>query len=92
MAYGYTDSYYGDPLTWVGSSSPGCYRSYYLPNIRLGGLMAQIIAVNPPGVGPFINGVWTGGISVMDNSTGVVVDADDGNGHTGQTNSFNVNP
>jgi uncharacterized repeat protein (TIGR01451 family) len=48
------------------------------------------IAISPTNSGSFSNGIWTGGISVQTPATNVVLSANDGNGHTGTSNPFDV--
>ena len=42
--------------------------------------------------GNFTNGIWSGNVAVLNRATNVVLVADDGNGHTGLSNPFNVVP
>ena len=86
--YYYTDSGYGDPLTWSGTSSPTPNTSTTLPNLSL--LVDRNIPLLPAVTGNFTGGVWTGAITVQQVTTGVSVHADDGAGHTGDSNLFNV--
>jgi uncharacterized repeat protein (TIGR01451 family) len=50
------------------------------------------IAITPSLSGNFSNGVWSGSLSVAQVVTNLVLQADDGNGHTGASNPFNVAP
>ena len=47
-------------------------------------------SVTPSVAGPFTNGIWTGNITAQIPATNVVIRADDGNGHFGIGNPFNV--
>ena len=48
------------------------------------------IPISPAISGNFINGAWTGNITVPQMATNVVLCADDGGGHTGSSNPFAV--
>jgi uncharacterized repeat protein (TIGR01451 family) len=47
-------------------------------------------SVAPSVTGPFTNGVWTGNIAAQLAATNLIVRTDDGNGHFGLSNPFNV--
>jgi hypothetical protein len=79
----------GDPLTWSGGT-PSPNRSTYTPNIRLGGSFPEVFDMAPAVTDAFVGGVWTGNVSVLGRRPGVFLNADDGNGHTGQSNSFDI--
>jgi hypothetical protein len=48
------------------------------------------ISISPTNTGNFINGVWTGNVTVAQAASNVVLVAKDGSGHTGSSNPFNV--
>jgi len=48
------------------------------------------LPVTPTVTGAFTNGFWAGDITVQQAATNVVLQADDGNGHTGASNPFSV--
>jgi uncharacterized repeat protein (TIGR01451 family) len=48
--------------------------------------------ISPTMSDTFTNGVWSGSIAVEDQVTDIVMQADDGNGHSGTSNPFDVNP
>ena len=50
------------------------------------------VAVTPGVSGNFSNGVWSGSMSVPRGATNFVLQADDGEGHIGSSNPFNVMP
>jgi hypothetical protein len=50
----------------------------------------QAIAMTPTNAVAFVNGVWTGNLAVLQPGTNVVLLANDGAGHTGLSNPFNV--
>jgi hypothetical protein len=58
-----TDSGYGDPRTWSGSSDPTPNVSTYIPNIRLN--TSDSVAISPTVTGNLVAGVWTGQVSVL---------------------------
>ena len=75
------------------------YRAYLEP----GGLwsLADDLRIACPGPsvttvptvsGNFTNGIWNGNITVMNRAAGLVLVADDGNGHLGLSNPFDVLP
>ncbi len=53
-------------------------------------LTASSILISPTNTGSFVNGVWTGSVSVLEVATNMYLCADDGSGHTGDSNPFNV--
>ncbi|HEX5218762.1 MAG TPA: M36 family metallopeptidase [Verrucomicrobiae bacterium] len=46
--------------------------------------------ISPTVAGPFVNGAWSGDLSVLAPTTNVVLRADDGSGHSGTSNPFDV--
>ena len=42
--------------------------------------------------GNFTNGIWSGNVAVLNRATNAVLVADDGNGHTGSSNPFDIVP
>ncbi len=50
----------------------------------------DFIAITPTNSGNFANGAWTGNIAVLQDATNVYLQANDGNGHMGQSGGFNV--
>jgi uncharacterized repeat protein (TIGR01451 family) len=83
-----TDSFFGDPLLWSGSSSPMPAVAMQIPNLRL--FSAPPVPVTPTLSGLFTNGVWSGFITVQQGSIQAVLSADDGLGHMGSSNPFQV--
>ena len=86
--YAYTDSGYGDPLTWSGTSSPSATASSYIPNLRLN--RTTSFTVSPAMTGTFAAGVWTGSITLSTPASQVYLFAQDSVGHTGTSNAFAV--
>jgi hypothetical protein len=84
--YGYSDSAYGDPLTWSGSTPyPNGY--YQRADIRL--TTQKPVPIRPAISGAFSSGVWTGQLSVPVTGTGLVLKAQAGTA-TGSSNALNV--
>ena len=48
------------------------------------------VPVSPTTTGAFASGTWTGNITVGQPGTGIILDANDGAGHVGNSNAFNV--
>ncbi len=89
--YYYSDSGWGDPLAWE-NSTPTPKQSSNVPNIKLGGTVTESasVTISPSTTGNFINGVWTGTLTVQDIGTNIFLFANDGNSHVGSSNPFNV--
>jgi uncharacterized repeat protein (TIGR01451 family) len=66
-------------------------QALFLVDLRYSlGVPAIPVAVTPVTIGPFTNGVWNGFVSVLQQSTNVHVEADDGQNHAGASNPFDV--
>ena len=85
-----TDSGYGDPLTWSGTSNPSPNATSNVPNIMLAGEGGVLI--DPIVSGNFVNGEWNGNITVLEPATAMHLNAEDGSGHAGDSNQFDVDP
>jgi uncharacterized repeat protein (TIGR01451 family) len=48
------------------------------------------VSINPTNIGPFSNGVWSGYVSVLQSTTNVHLEADDGQGRIGLSNPFDT--
>ena len=48
--------------------------------------------INPTTIGPFVSGAWSGGVIVTKAQAAVTIGTTDGGGHSGISNSFDVNP
>ncbi len=48
------------------------------------------VPLAPTNSGNFVNGVWTGNITIMQPAKNIVLRADDGNGHSGSSNPFDA--
>jgi len=88
--YWYEGSGNPDPLTWSGTSpAPGSTNG--VPNLQLGiGGSFGVTAVSPSTTGSFVGGVWTGSITAPQTAVHVVLRANDGSGHTSDSNAFDV--
>lgn len=84
-----TDSGYGDPLTWSGNSSPTPAVIARIPNIRLLGATTDL-ALSPTNSGSFVNGSWTGNLTVQQLASSVSLRANDGDGHQSSSGTFDV--
>ena len=60
------------------------------PGLRLPMTGSPVRIAATPSLINFTNGVWAGNLSVQTNGTTVVVRADDGNGHSGESNPFYI--
>jgi uncharacterized repeat protein (TIGR01451 family) len=70
-------------------------QQIYTPNVLAyvsGSGSLQPVPITPPNSGNFVNGVWSGSVTVQQPATNVTLQADDGFGHLGVSNPFNVTP
>jgi len=58
-----TDSAYGDPLTWTGTTPQGT-ASNTLPNLRFTRAEAAL-AMSPSASGSFVHGSWSGNVAIL---------------------------
>ena len=84
-----TDSNFGDPLTWNGTSSPSASAVLQVPNLKLT-FQSGSASITPSSVSGFVNGVWTGNIAVNQVAVSLPLIANDGAGHIAASNTFNV--
>jgi len=82
-----SDSTYGDPLTWSGSS-PIPLTSTNVPNIKL--QISDGTEVLIPGAVNFTKGVWSGTVTSMAPAQNMYLVASEGLGHLGSSNPFDV--
>ena len=61
-----------------------------LVDLRYSVAFSNSIAVSPTSSGAFVNGVWSGNVTVSQAATNVVLKADDGAGHVALSSPFNV--
>ena len=78
-----------DPLDWSGSQ-PQPLASQKVPIVRFA--IEGVGATAPQRSGDFVRGVWTGGVSVFDAGPAVQLNASDGYGLGGRSNTFEVQP
>lgn len=85
----YTDAAVQPPTQWSGSQ-PGAYLYDFIPTIALvmEGSLRQIAL--DPNVADFTEGAWDGQLLITEQASDVFLVVDDGNGHTGQSNRFDV--
>jgi len=84
-----TDSEFGDPLMWDGSS-PSPNLSAYVPNIKLGVHLSEPVSITPTNSAVFVDGVWTGTVTVLDVAFNMNLRANDSSGHKGDSFPFDV--
>lgn len=82
----------GDPLAWSGTSSPSVSGSGNVPNVRLTTSTLVTIAIAPRVTGSFVDGLWTGNVTVNESASGIFLRADAGDGQRGDSNGFDVAP
>ncbi len=85
-----TNSGFGDPLNWTGTSSPTPYTSTWLPDLRLGCVIDNSIAISPSATGSFVEGTWSGMMTASEGASNVVLHAYDDNSHRGDSHPFDV--
>ncbi|MEO8428176.1 MAG: Calx-beta domain-containing protein, partial [Verrucomicrobiota bacterium] len=85
--WGAADSDFGDPLNWIGNNPEPSIENQIL-NIRLSSHLP--VAVGPTNSDRFVSGVWAGEMTVEELVTGMILRADDGEGHVGQSNPFDT--
>ena len=61
-----------------------------LVDLRYSVVFSNSIPINPTVSGAFVNGVWSGTVTVLQTATNVVLKADDSAGHAATSTSFNV--
>jgi C1A family cysteine protease len=86
-----TNNFYGDPLTWSGTTPTAADYSY-VPDLRLDIVPAGNVSIAPAVSGPFSAGVWTGQIAVLEEVADVRLFADAGSGVAGGSGAFDVAP
>jgi len=65
---------------------------WWLVDLRFQALGLAPIAVQPPGSGNFMNGVWSGSLTVTQTAANLTLWATDNTGHAGESNPFQVIP
>ena len=82
-----TDSGFGDPLSWSGTV-PAPIRTSLLPNLRFS--FETPVHVQPVTIGPFVNGVWSGDLTVLEPALQMTLYAADSTGPSGISAPVNV--
>ena len=85
----FTDSGFGEPLSWAGPSDPAGELSTLIVNVELE-LAGEPVLVAPQQAGPFVDGVWKGLVVVREEADEVLLRLDDGEGHLGDSVLFDV--
>ena len=80
--------FYADPLSWSGTNSPPPEVFQRIPNVRLAS--ANEVSLNPTVSENFVRGIWSGLLALHDLASGIVLKADDGEGHTGKSLPFDL--
>jgi hypothetical protein len=83
-----TDSEFGNPLSWSGTTSPEPVGALRIPNIKL--VKSSQRVVNPGSSGTFTNGSLSQNVAVSPPGTMFAITANDGAGHSGVSNSFDA--
>ncbi len=81
-----TDSAFGDPLEWSGSTAPPPTATNAAPNVRF--LRENLLQTTPGLSGDFVNGTWSGLVTLSGSSGNAVLRVSDGNGHLGTSALF----
>jgi thrombospondin type 3 repeat protein len=82
-----TDSAFGDPLDWTGTTPPPLMLPR-VPNVRF--LMETPVAIVPSGPVQLVQGIWTGEVSVREPGANIFLRASDSAGHIANGNPFAV--
>lgn len=85
-----TDTDFGNPLTWSGTTNPTPTTNFVLPNVRFG-TVGVSVPVTPTVSGVFTNGVWSGNFAASSPATSVRLRAVNGPA-AGASNTFDVIP
>ncbi|MBN1852589.1 MAG: hypothetical protein JW829_07685, partial [Pirellulales bacterium] len=90
VAFARSNSAYGDPLDWSGTSSPNVYSEKLVPNLRLTTSTWDMVSITPQITDTFVDGVWTGDVTVFEEIAEMYLRADDSSGHAADSNTFEV--
>ena len=86
-----TNGTYALKLTFERPWSEADYIWAYADNVSVSSLDAGTeVLIAPTNSGNFVNGVWTGMVSVLETATNMYLRADDGSGHMGDSATFSV--
>ena len=86
---GYSSGGSGNPLNWSGVSPPPILIEK-IPQVRL--TLDNVSHIAPVRTSPFIDGVWNGSVSILDDGSGIRLRADDGYGREGYSAPVEVRP
>ena len=86
----YAYDYPENPLLWSGTTSPSPTTGPYNMNLQFTKTPLLPATLSTNTAAPFVAGVWTGPLTVLQSALGVRLLADDGNGHTAWCNPFDV--
>ena len=64
------------------------YEGWYVDDVAIKGAMP--VPISPAASSSFVSGVWKGNVTVLDAAPEVFLRADDGGGHSGDSNTFTV--
>ncbi len=91
VLYSRSDSGDGDPLDWSGPTDPTPDTSQYVPNIKLTvDQSGDPVSISPTHTGLFVDGVWSGTVTVLEGMEDMVLRAKYGSSYQGDSNPFNV--
>jgi hypothetical protein len=77
---------YGDEFPiWSDDNS-----QWYFVDLRFSSVVSSGLPIAPTNSGSFVQGVWTGSVAVLQGASNVVLGADDGAGHAGESLQFDV--
>lgn len=66
-------------------------QSYWMSDLRYSiGPPSIPVAISPPSIGPFTNGIWSGYVSVLQSAASMHLEVDDGQGRIGLSNPFDA--
>jgi hypothetical protein len=86
--YYQTDSEFGDPLDWAGTGSPMPSASAGFPNLQL--IAGTPVAIQPPFATDFVDGLWSGLVTVREPATAMALRAEEANTATAVSPLFTV--
>ncbi len=86
VVYGSSNSTAGDPRLWSGATGGYPSRDYSIPHLQL--IAEEFLPISPLTSGAFVNGAWTGQVSMPFASAATRLSAEDDAGHRGLSNTF----
>jgi len=85
-----SDSNHGDPLTWSGTTAPSVTGISHIPNLRLTAAELFPVSITPTVSGAFVNGAWTGSVTVHEPANSMWLRASSSTGRLGNSDPFQV--